>query len=88
VFQLYSVVEMLATVDRIVNDSRTVFDDVVEDFVDAELICKRFARWRSEHTDSYTEAYISLCVSKLVVPLVRHSLIAWNPLQVSAMVVW
>lgn len=74
---------MFATADRIVNDTRTVFDDVVEDFVDTELICRRFAKWRSEHNDSYTEAYISLCVSKLVVPLVRHSLITWNPLQVS-----
>ena len=81
-FEVYhNVLLVCYAVERILNDSRTVFEDVVEDFADPELISRRFARWRREYGDSYAEAYISLCVSKLVVPLVRLSLIGWNPLQ-------
>ncbi len=61
----------------------TLFEDVVDDFHDLHQIKSRFEEWRSEHSDSYNEAYIGLCLPKLLAPFVRLGLITWNPLQVT-----
>ncbi|RXN20681.1 GC-rich sequence DNA-binding factor 2-like protein [Labeo rohita] len=36
---------------------------------------------QAEALDSYSNAYIGLCIPKLLAPLIRHQLIGWNPLQ-------
>ena len=63
--------------------SKRLFDDALEDFTEVELIRKRFEEWKFQFGDTYREAYISLCIPKLVNPFVRLQLISWNPLQVS-----
>ena len=63
--------------------SKTLFDDALEDFSDMDLIRSRFEDWKSQFGETYKEAYISLCVPKLVTPFVRLQLLTWNPLQVS-----
>ncbi|XP_052087083.1 PAX3- and PAX7-binding protein 1-like [Mytilus californianus] len=60
-----------------------LFEDVVEDFSDIHSIRERFEDWRSLYNDTYKEAYIGLCLPKLVNPFVRLQLINWNPLQES-----
>lgn len=69
--------------DDILTQASDVFEDVVEDFSEMDSIRDRFAAWKKKYRDTYTEAYIGLCLPKLVNPFVRLQLISWNPLEVS-----
>ncbi|XP_010876890.2 GC-rich sequence DNA-binding factor 2 [Esox lucius] len=61
-----------------------VFSDVQEDFWDVKRVLSRFDEWRRAFSETYHSAYISLCLPKLLNPLIRHQLIGWNPLQAAA----
>ncbi|KAM9788234.1 PAX3- and PAX7-binding protein 1 [Neosynchiropus ocellatus] len=67
--------------ERILKDSKKVFEDVVEDFHSLDCIKSRFEEWRRQYSECYKDAYIGLCLPKLFNPLVRLQLIAWNPLE-------
>lgn len=62
--------------------AEAVFSDVHEDFSDVKKILARFEDWRGAYSDSYQNAYISLCLPKLLSPLIRHQMLAWDPLKV------
>lgn len=84
---VYKVTECLSpTSENIDAVSRRLFDDALEDFTEVELIRKRFEEWKFQFGDTYREAYIALCIPKLVNPFVRLQLISWNPLKVSVCV--
>ncbi|XP_029980284.1 intron Large complex component GCFC2 isoform X2 [Sphaeramia orbicularis] len=65
----------------ILSRSQAVFSDVQDDFCDVKKILLRFKEWRQSYSDSYHSAYISLCLPKLLNPIIRHQLLAWNPLK-------
>ena len=60
-----------------------MFDDVIEDFHNIEIIKKKFEEWRSKYLSTYEDAYVSLSLPKLFSPLVRLEMIDWNPLEAS-----
>ncbi|XP_044146019.1 intron Large complex component GCFC2-like [Bufo gargarizans] len=60
---------------------KPIFDDVHEDFCQTKNILSKFHEWREQFPETYYDAYISLCIPKLLGPLVRKQLIGWNPLQ-------
>lgn len=66
----------------ILSKSQAVFSDVQDDFSDVKKILSRFEEWRGSYSDSYHSAYISLCLPKLLNPIIRHQLLGWNPLKV------
>lgn len=59
-----------------------MFSDVQDEFCDVKKILSRFGEWRESYSDTYHSAYISLCLPKLLNPIIRHQLLAWNPLKV------
>ncbi|XP_037611610.1 GC-rich sequence DNA-binding factor 2 [Sebastes umbrosus] len=61
--------------------SQAVFSDVQAEFSDVKKILSRFEEWRGSYSDSYHSAYISLCLPKLLNPIIRHQLLAWDPLK-------
>ncbi|TKS69933.1 DNA-binding factor 2 GC-rich sequence [Collichthys lucidus] len=61
--------------------SQAVFSDVQDEFCDVKKILSRFGEWRGSYSDTYHSAYISLCLPKLLNPIIRHQLLAWNPLK-------
>ena len=63
-------------------DINDVFSDVVDDFCDLNIIKTRFEQWKFTQSNSYSEAYVSLCLTKIFTPYVRHELLYWNPLEV------
>ncbi|MCJ8737017.1 hypothetical protein PDJAM_G00019030 [Pangasius djambal] len=65
----------------ILKGSQEIFTDVQDDFSDVKKILSKFNEWRVSFPESYTNAYISLCLPKLLAPLIRHQLIGWNPLK-------
>lgn len=73
----------LSSSEDILKASQKIFNDVQDDFSDVKKILSRFNEWRVSFSESYTNAYISLCLPKLLAPLIRHQLIGWNPLKVS-----
>ncbi|XP_027478412.2 GC-rich sequence DNA-binding factor 2 isoform X2 [Zalophus californianus] len=65
-------------------DHKKIFEDVHDDFCDIQHILLKFQQWREKYPDSYYEAFISLCIPKLLNPLIRVQLIDWNPLKFDA----
>ncbi|KAI5102117.1 GC-rich sequence DNA-binding factor 2 [Silurus meridionalis] len=65
----------------IVKQGQEIFSDVQDDFSDVKKILSRFNEWRVSFPETYTNAYISLCLPKLLAPLIRCQLIGWNPLK-------
>ncbi|KAM9860857.1 intron Large complex component GCFC2 isoform 2-T2 [Aulostomus maculatus] len=61
--------------------SQAVFSDVQDEFCDVKKILFRFEEWRRFYSESYHSAYISLCLPKLLNPIIRHQLLTWNPLR-------
>jgi GC-rich sequence DNA-binding factor len=69
--------------DTIESDARLVFSDVVEEFCSIRGVASRFESWRNTDAVAYREAYVSLCLPKVLGPLVRLKMLMWNPLQVN-----
>ena len=67
-------------VQRIESSCATLFDDVLDDFCVLKNILQRFDSWREQHNDSYNDAYIALCIPKILFPFIRQKMILWNPL--------
>uniref|UniRef100_A0A672KJX6 GC-rich sequence DNA-binding factor 2-like n=1 Tax=Sinocyclocheilus grahami TaxID=75366 RepID=A0A672KJX6_SINGR len=67
--------------DDLLKKAQGVFADVQTDFWDVKKILSRFDEWRVSFQGSYSNAYIGLCLPKLLAPLIRHQLVGWNPLQ-------
>ncbi|XP_027005961.2 PAX3- and PAX7-binding protein 1 [Tachysurus fulvidraco] len=67
--------------DRILKESKKVFEDVVDDFHSIDCIKSRFEVWKNLYFTSYRDAYIGQCLPKLFNPLIRLQLIPWSPLE-------
>ncbi|XP_062891046.1 intron Large complex component GCFC2-like [Mobula hypostoma] len=67
--------------DHILKEARKIFSDVQEDFYSVDRIFAKFRLWREKFPDSYYDAYIGLCLQKILNPLIRMQLISWNPLK-------
>lgn len=65
--------------ERIQTSAASVFDDVLDDFCVLKNILQRFETWRTQHNSSYNDAYIALCIPKLLFPFIRQKLVLWNP---------
>lgn len=66
--------------ETIESDSRLIFEDVIDEFCTVRLVLRHFEKWRLTDWDSYTEAYVSLCIPKVLSPLLRVEMLMWNPL--------
>ncbi|XP_056415451.1 PAX3- and PAX7-binding protein 1 isoform X1 [Hyla sarda] len=67
--------------DRILKESSKVFEDTLENFHSFDCIKFQFDTWRSSYYNTYKDAYIGLCLPKLLNPLTRLQLLSWNPLE-------
>jgi GC-rich sequence DNA-binding factor len=63
---------------------RELFEDVVDDFHELTYIKQQFQKWKVLQNESYTEAYIALCLPKLFTPFIKLKLVDWNPLEKEA----
>lgn len=61
-------------------EAQEVFEDVVDDYSSIASILIKFEQWREADLVAYTEAYATLCLPKVVSPLIRLNLIFWDPL--------
>ena len=63
------------------NQARTIMSDVVEDFCSLNGVLSRMEEWKITDNTAYNEAYVSLCLHKMIAPLVTLQLLFWNPLE-------
>lgn len=66
--------------EQIENEAKGVLGDVTDDFSTIANILIRFEHWRENDINTYNEAYVTLCLPKVVSPFVRLDMIFWNPL--------
>ncbi|EFA04029.1 PAX3- and PAX7-binding protein 1 [Tribolium castaneum] len=67
--------------EQLDGEIQEVFEDVVEDYSSVANILIKFEEWRETDLAAYNEAYATLCLPKVVSPLVRLDLIFWDPLN-------
>ena len=72
----------LSFVEKITNGIERIFEDVEDDFAEVGTVRVKFEEWRQKYGETYTDAYIGLCLPKMFNPFVRLHLIKWNPLEV------
>ncbi|XP_072751186.1 PAX3- and PAX7-binding protein 1 isoform X2 [Anoplolepis gracilipes] len=70
--------------DEIDNDCKNIFSDVMEEYCTVRGILSKFESWRETDIDAYTEAYVSLCLPKIISPIIKLQLVTWNPIMESA----
>ncbi|XP_005329453.2 intron Large complex component GCFC2 isoform X3 [Ictidomys tridecemlineatus] len=68
----------------ILQGHKKVFEDVHDDFCNIQNILLKFQQWREKFPDSYYDAFIGLCIPKLLNPLIRVQLLDWNPLKLDS----
>lgn len=66
--------------EQIELEAQEVFEDVVDDYSSITSILIKFEQWREADMVAYTEAYATLCLPRVVSPLIRLNLIFWDPL--------
>lgn len=71
-----------SSVETILRDSELVFADVNDGFGSLAEFRHWFERWKWSFSDTYSEAYILLCLPKIFGPFIRIELLSWNPLEV------
>lgn len=59
-----------------------MFLDVEDEFCTLRGILAKFEDWKRTDVESYTDAYVSLCIPKIISPIVRLQLVMWNPAMV------
>ncbi|KAE9544711.1 hypothetical protein AGLY_000253 [Aphis glycines] len=67
--------------ELIKSDSNMLLDDVLEEFSSVDLVLKHMLEWKNKYLESYIEAYVNVCLPKLVGPFVRIEMLTWNPLE-------
>lgn len=73
--------KMEAYLNEIRNESSTLFDDTADEFYKINIILQKILEWKMCHFDTYNEAFVQLCLPKILSPIIRFHLLDWNPLN-------
>lgn len=74
-----------AQIQEVLEESQLVFEDTTDEFCDIRLVLQRFNEWKRNDLAAYKDAYVSVCLPKIVGPLIRVKMLTWNPFEESAM---
>ena len=74
----------ILSIDNVLEESKTIFEDVRADCCDIRKILLKFQERKEKFPNPYCDAYIGFCLPKLLNPWVRVQLINWSPLEVGA----
>ncbi|XP_017466846.1 PREDICTED: PAX3- and PAX7-binding protein 1 isoform X1 [Rhagoletis zephyria] len=72
--------QLQSNLEQIHKEAEAIFNDVNDDFYKVELILMKFYAWRKTDMNSYKDAFVSLCLPKILGPLVRFEMLSWSPL--------
>ena len=68
--------------DKVTKEKAELFEDVTSSFSSVKEILSRFELWKFGFSESYKDAYMGICIPKLLAPFVKLELLLWNPLEV------
>lgn len=74
-----------AQLQQVLEESLAVFDDTTDEFCDIRLVLRRFNEWKRNDLAAYKDAYVSVCLPKVVGPIIRVRMLTWNPFDEAAM---
>ena len=80
---IFSLGAYFIAVDSLSANKEEIFGDVVDEFSRMMSVASHFQEWKFSFPTSYEQAYMSLCLPKLLKPYVTLELISWNPLTCS-----
>lgn len=63
------------------SDAAMIFDEVVEEFCELPQILHKFDEWKQKDINAYKEAYVHLCLPKIVSIFMRSQMILWSPFE-------
>uniref|UniRef100_A0A915CT51 GCF C-terminal domain-containing protein n=1 Tax=Ditylenchus dipsaci TaxID=166011 RepID=A0A915CT51_9BILA len=69
------------TMGTTMQNAATIFVDTADSFCDITQILNRFMDWLTVDAQSFQDAYIQLCLPKLLSPFIRLELLDWMPLE-------
>lgn len=75
------IVKFKETKANIIDEANTIFEDVVDEFGTLEGVMTNFEKWKFVRIDTYTEAFVPLCLPKIFGVFVKLALLKWNPLE-------
>lgn len=67
--------------EEIDEETEDIFSDVVDDFSTVKGILSKLETWKATDIEAYSDAYVSMCIPKMISPLIRLQLITWNPIK-------
>jgi GC-rich sequence DNA-binding factor len=68
--------------EEILNEAEHAFDDVSDEFSQYKNVKTIFEQWKYEQNETYTDAFIEICLPKVFSPLIRREMIDWKPFEV------
>lgn len=68
-------------IDQLEVEVDDMFADVGNEFCKPELILSKFNVWRKTDEETYKDAFVSICLPKIMGPIVRAETLTWNPLS-------
>ncbi len=68
--------------EEILNEAEHVLDDVSDEFSRYRNVKTIFEQWKYQQNESYTDAFIEICLPKVFSPLIRREMIDWKPFEV------
>lgn len=74
--------DVMLIVGAIINEANVLFEDVAEEFMATRSVLDRFMEWKNRYTPDYNDAFVGLCLPKLLSPLIKLSLVSWDPFEV------
>ncbi|XP_061398036.1 PAX3- and PAX7-binding protein 1 [Musca vetustissima] len=66
--------------EELIKEGLEVMEDVTDDFCKPDIILSKFHAWRQTDMSSYKDAFVSLCLPKILGPLIRLEMLTWSPL--------
>lgn len=66
---------------QIKSEATRIFDEVVEEYCELPHILQKFDEWKKKDLNAYKEAYVHLCLPKVVSVFVRAHMILWTPFE-------
>ncbi|XP_066910442.1 PAX3- and PAX7-binding protein 1-like [Clytia hemisphaerica] len=67
--------------EKVIKERELVFEDVNSSFSSVKEILSRFEQWKFGFNESYKDAFMGLCIPKLMAPFVKMDTLTWNPLE-------
>ncbi|KFD61319.1 hypothetical protein M514_11774 [Trichuris suis] len=75
--------EFCSKKDSWAKSAEELFVDVADEYGKFESVCQRFSEWYDKYPVFYREAFVTLCLPKLLSPFIRLEMLGWTPLEVN-----